>query len=125
MPSTQLTPTRSGVRRSRCPVSCSLEIFGDRWTLLVIRDLLLGRSRFKDFVTSPEGIPTNILSERLARLVEHRVIRKVRSDSGSKHMAYQLTDKGHALAPIVLAIKEWGLTWERGTQAALKPIKLT
>src|SRR5712692_4980605 len=54
--------------RSRCPVACSLDVLGDRWTLLVIRDLFAGKSRFGEFVASPEHIPTNILSERLKRL---------------------------------------------------------
>ena len=55
-------------RRSLCPVACSLDILGDRWTLLVIRDLFAGKSRFGEFLASPEHIPTNILAERLKRL---------------------------------------------------------
>jgi len=61
------TQPADSTRRSPCPVACSLDLIGDKWTLLVIRDLLFGRSRFKDFAASPEGIPTNILSERLGR----------------------------------------------------------
>ena len=61
-------------RRSPCPVACSLDIFGDRWTLLVIRDLFFGRTRFKDFAASPEGIPTNILTQRLERLMARGII---------------------------------------------------
>ena len=106
-------------RRSPCPVACALDIFGDRWTLLVIRDLILGKSRFKDFVTSPEGIPTNILSDRLLRLLEHGVVIQVSSSEGSKHLAYQLTEKGQALLPILKSIRDWGLTWEKGTKAML------
>jgi DNA-binding HxlR family transcriptional regulator len=96
-----------------------LEIFGDRWTLLVIRDLILGKTRFKDFLSSPEGIPTNILTDRLKRLMEHEVVIQVRDAGGSRHRAYQLTEKGHALMPVVGAMKDWGLTWEKGTKAAL------
>ena len=59
-------------KRSPCPVAFSLDIFGDRWTLLVIRDLFYGRTRFKEFVASPEGIPTNILTDRLERLLDSR-----------------------------------------------------
>ena len=59
-------------RRSVCPLACGLDLFGDRWTLLIVRDLLAGDRRFKDFTGSPEGIPTNILSERLVRLREPR-----------------------------------------------------
>jgi len=100
-------------------VSCALDIFGDRWTLLVIRDLMLGRSRFKDFLASPEGIPTNILTERLKRLLEHHVVTQVSATEGSKHLAYQLTEKGHSLLPIVKAMKDWGLTWEKGTRVGI------
>jgi DNA-binding HxlR family transcriptional regulator len=117
MPKPTVKTAKPSSRRSPCPVSCSLDIFGDRWTLLVIRDLILGRSRFKDFLASPEGIPTNILTERLKRLLEHRVVIQVSATEGSKHLAYQLTEKGHALLPIVKAMKDWGLTWEKGTRA--------
>lgn len=92
---------------------------GDRWTLLVIRDLFLGRSRFKDFTASPETIPTNILAERLQRLLQHGLAVQVAAAEGSKHFGYQLTDKGRALLPVLKAMKNWGLTWERGTKAAL------
>lgn len=85
----------------------------------MIRDLILGRSRFKDFLASPEGIPTNILTERLKRLLEHRVVVQVSATEGGRHLAYQLTEKGHALLPIVKAMKDWGLSWEKGTRAGL------
>lgn len=110
---------RAAARRSPCPVACSLDIFGDRWTLLVVRDLILGKSRFKDFLASPEGIPTNLLTDRLKRLLEYRVVKQVSDSNGSRHLAYQLTDKGAALLPVVKAMRDWGLTWEKGTKAAL------
>jgi DNA-binding HxlR family transcriptional regulator len=100
-------------------VACALDIFGDRWTLLVIRDLVLGKTRFKDFATSPEGIPTNVLSERLSRLLAHEIVSQVSASEGSKHLAYRLTDKGRALLPILKNIRDWGLVWEKGTQALL------
>jgi DNA-binding HxlR family transcriptional regulator len=106
-------------RRSPCPVSCSLDIFGDRWTLLVVRDLVLGRHRFKEFSASPEGIPTNILAERLERLRAHEIIEITEAADGSRHPAYQLTTKGRALEPVLKAVRDWGLKWERGTQARL------
>ena len=102
-------------RRSPCPVACTLDIVGDRWTLLVVRDLMLGRSRFKEFRASPEGIPTNILSDRLNRLLESGIVRQIPAADGTKRMAYELTDKGHALRPLMKAIKKWGLDWEEGT----------
>ena len=110
----------TSARRSPCPVACCLDIVGDRWTLLVIRDLMLGRSRFKDFTASPESIPTNILTERLQRLLKHELAVQVAAE-GSKHLGYELTKKGKSLLPILKAMKEWGLAWEPGTKAALTP----
>jgi DNA-binding HxlR family transcriptional regulator len=112
-------PHAHPTRRSPCPVSCSLDIFGDRWTLLVVRDLILGRSRFKEFIESPEGIPTNVLSDRLKRLLKAKIIRQVTPVDGSKHLAYELTEKGMALRPLLKAMKAWALQWEKGTQDRL------
>ena len=106
-------------RRSPCPVACALDLVGDRWTLLVVRDLVLGRSRFKDFSAAPEGIPTNILSERLARLNRHGIIERVPVDKDAKRLAYRLTKKGEALRPVLKAMRDWGLKWEKGTRATL------
>lgn len=103
-------------RRSPCPVACALDLFGDRWTLLVIRDLMLGRTRFKDFTASPESIPTNILSDRLERLMESGIIHQIPAADGTKRLAYTLTEKGTSLKPIIKSIRDWGLTWEPGTQ---------
>ena len=114
------SPVDARRRRSPCPVACGLDIFGDKWTLLIVRDLVLGRSRFKDFAESPEGIPTNILSDRLERLLDGGLIRRIPAADGSKRLAYQLTDKGRALRPILRAIRDWGLKWEPGTQARLQ-----
>ncbi len=108
----------SSERRSPCPVACALDLLGDRWTLLVIRDLLLGLSRFKDFAASPEKIPTNLLTDRLDRLVAQGVVTRVPLPGGKRH-SYELTAKGQALRPVVLALKDWGLEWEEGTRAAL------
>jgi DNA-binding HxlR family transcriptional regulator len=107
----------AAARRSPCPVACSLDIFGDRWTLLVIRDLLLGRTRFKEFSASPEGIPTNILSGRLVRLQQHEIVEQIPALDGTKRLAYQLTAKGRALGPLLAAMRNWGLNWEKGTCA--------
>ncbi|MGB8169657.1 MAG: helix-turn-helix domain-containing protein [Chthoniobacteraceae bacterium] len=121
MPKTRSKPRRparsASPRRSPCPVACSLDLFGDRWTLLVVRDLILGHSRFKDFVSAPEGIPTNILSDRLERLLAGGIVEQTPSAEGSKHLAYRLTAKGAALRPILKSIRDWGLAWEPGTTA--------
>jgi DNA-binding HxlR family transcriptional regulator len=110
----------AAARRSLCPIACSLEIFGDRWSLLVIRDLVLGSSRFKDFTASPEGIPTNILSERLERLQLHGILIRVAVGENSKRFTYELTEKGDALRPVLRSMVEWGLKWEEGTRTDLK-----
>lgn len=102
-------------RRSPCLVACALDILGDRWTLLIIRDLMLGRSRFKDFISSPEGIPTNILSNRLQQLLESQIVTHCAAADGSKRLAYLLTEKGQALGAVLAAVCDWGLTWESGT----------
>lgn len=106
-------------RRSPCPLACSLDVFGDRWTLLVVRDLLFGDRRFKDLAAAPEGIPTNLLSDRLHRLLAQGIIAQVSPADGSKHLAYQLTPKGEALRPLLAAMRDWALAWVPGTQALL------
>lgn len=103
-------------RRSPCPVACSLDIFGDRWSLLIVRDLLFGRTRFKDFTASPEGIPTNILTDRLERLLAHGVIEQIPAEDGTKRLAYRLTEKGEALKSVLKAMRDWGLAWEKSTR---------
>lgn len=104
-------------KRSPCPVACSLDLLGDRWTLLIVRDLVMGAERFKEFATSPEGIPTNILADRLTRLQDHDIVKQVPAADGSRHPAYKLTEKGRALAPVLTAMRDWGLAWVKGTRA--------
>ncbi len=100
-------------------MACSLDIFGDRWTLLVIRDLFFGRTRFKDFAASPEGIPTNILAERLERLLARDIIKQSPAEDGTKRLAYRLTKKGKALGPILKAMRDWGLAWDKSTRVQI------
>ena len=115
------TGTAAAERRSPCPVACSLDVLGDRWTLLVVRDLILGRTRFRDFAASPEGIPTNILSDRLERLLQHGIVEQIPADDGTKRLGYRLTEKGRALRPILKAMRDWGLAWDRDARALLQP----
>ncbi len=95
-------------RRSNCPVSCTLEIIGDKWTLLVIRDLIMGKKTYSEFEQSPESIPTNILAERLKRLQSHGIVRRNQYQERPPRYAYELTDKGKALKPVLLAMMKWG-----------------
>jgi DNA-binding HxlR family transcriptional regulator len=108
-------------KRSVCPVACALDIIGDKWTMLVVRDIFLGRRYFKDFLSSPEGIATNILTERLKRLLDAGVVRALPDEATVGRYRYTLTDKGMALAPVLEAVAQWGLENIRGTSTRLKP----
>lgn len=99
----------SGSRRSDCPVSCTLELLGDRWTLLVVRDLLLGKQRFGELLESPEAIASNILTERLRRLEELELVERTPSETHGTRGTYRLTSRGKSLGPVIKAIKIWGL----------------
>lgn len=95
-------------RRSPCPVACSLDLLGDKWTLLVVRDLLLGKTTYTEFQQSPEGIPTNILAERLKRLLAAGIVGKSRYHERPVRYAYHLTEKGRDLGPVLSALIDWG-----------------
>ena len=101
--------------RSACPVACSLDLLGDKWTLLVVRDLLLGKATYSEFQNSPEGIPTNILAERLKRLLAAGIIEKSRYQERPVRYAYHLTKKGGDLRPVLLAMIDWGNQYIAGT----------
>jgi DNA-binding HxlR family transcriptional regulator len=99
-------------RKSDCPVHFALEVFGDAWTLLVVRDLMFkGRTTYTDFLRAEEGIATNILADRLARLEADGIVDK--SDAGS----YRLTRKGCDLLPVMLEIIAWSATYDPKTAA--------
>ena len=98
----------SGTRRSRCPVSCTLDVLGDRWSLLVVRDLIRGKRRYAEFLESREGIPTNILADRLKRLRARGIVRARRYSAHPPRVEYVLTARGEDLRPIVRALAEWG-----------------
>ena len=100
--------------RSRCPVACVLDIVGDRWSLLVIRDLMRGKRRYAEFLASPEGIPTNILADRLKRLKKAGVITARRYSQHPPRVEYALTPKGEDLRPIMRAMVAWGVRHVEG-----------
>lgn len=95
-------------RRSPCPLSCTLDLLGDKWTLLVVRDLLMGKTTYSEILKSPEGIPTNILADRLQRLVQAGIIEKSRYQERPVRYAYVLTEKGKDLGNVLLAMVQWG-----------------
>lgn len=96
-------------RRSRCPIACTLDVLGDRWTLLVVRDLVRGKRRFADFLDSSERIPTNILADRLKRLQSAGIVAARRYSDHPPRMEYVLTQKGEDLRPLVREMVAWGV----------------
>ena len=100
--------------RSGCPVSISLEVFGDRWSLLVIRDLMVrGYRTFKEFEQSGEGIATNILAHRLKKLRAAGIIKTEHDLTDRRKLKYRLTQKGIDLAPVLLELLIWGARHEQ------------
>ena len=98
-----------------------LDVIGDKWTLLVIRDMACGKRHFNDFCRSPERIATNILADRLERLVAQGLAEKYSSADDAGRDAYRLTAKGKSLRPVLSAIAEWGLSNIKGTVAHMTP----
>src|SRR4051812_44705849 len=107
--------------RSPCPIACTLDLVGDRWTLLVLRDLFLGKQRFDEFAKSPEGIASNILADRLSRLEEQGLVERTASESHRSRGTYRLTPRGQSLAPVLKAVVAWGLANIPGTRSFLRP----
>jgi DNA-binding HxlR family transcriptional regulator len=95
----------------RCPVAGALEVVGDRWTLLLIRDLSLGLSRYDAFRAST-GIPAATLASRLRHLTDHGIVERVRYQERPARDAYRLTAKGRDLWKVSMALREWGDRWD-------------
>lgn len=95
--------------RSNCPISCSLDIFGDKWSLLIIRDIMLrGKFSYSEFLMSEEKIATNILVNRLSILESEKILSKRVSPTNKSKFIYQLTEKGTDLVPIIIEMMDWG-----------------
>ncbi|HAV12805.1 MAG TPA: transcriptional regulator [Opitutae bacterium] len=103
-------------QRSCCPVATSLDIVGDKWTLLVIRDLLVGKQRFDEFLKSPEGIATNILSQRLRWLVENGLAQRTPDPKDGRKVTYSLTEQGEGLKIVLKAMADWGMNSLKNVQ---------
>jgi DNA-binding HxlR family transcriptional regulator len=96
-------------RLSGCPIDYALDFFGDRWTLLVIRDLLFARKRhFKELMESPERIASNILTARLKKLEERGLIARCPDPHNRTQVIYSLTEKGRDLTPVLVEMIRWG-----------------
>lgn len=95
-------------KRSDCPISCSLDVWGDKWSLLIIRDLMFAKAcTYGDFLKSPEGIATNVLASRLQTLEENGIILKLDHPDSKAKVLYRLTRKGIDLIPILVEIDLW------------------
>lgn len=102
--------------RSSCAAASTLDIVGDKWSLLVIRDLLRGKATYGELLESPERIPTNILAERLRRLEDNGLIEKTPYQERPRRFAYSLTAKGKDMGGVLLALVRWGRKHIAGTQ---------
>jgi DNA-binding HxlR family transcriptional regulator len=108
---TKKTPARRW--RSGCPLNASVEILGDRWSLLIVRDMMLrGAKTFKDFLGGYEHIATNVLADRLKRLEQYEVIRAERDANDGRKVNYFLTQKGIDLAPVLTEMVLWAAAHE-------------
>jgi len=112
-------------RRSGCPLNASVEMLGDRWSLLIIRDMmLLGYRTFKEFLNSHERIATNILADRLKRLEHYGIIASARDPGDGRKQIYSLTPKGLGLAPVLTEMVLWAAEHEdTGNQALVRLIR--
>jgi DNA-binding HxlR family transcriptional regulator len=110
----QVSGKASATRRSGCPLSIALEALGDRWSLLIVRDLMVrGYRTFKEFQQSGEGIASNVLADRLRRLQAEGMITVEVEESDGRRLNYRLTEKGIDLAPVMLEMYLWAARHER------------
>jgi DNA-binding HxlR family transcriptional regulator len=98
---------------SECALPAALEVVGERWSFLILRGAFNGLAHFEEF-QSTLGIARNILSNRLARLVEHEILERHPDPADKRKVAYHLTEKGRALLPVLIALRQWGERWISG-----------
>lgn len=101
--------------RSGCPVATTLDVLGDKWSLVIVRDMLTGKANFGEFLASPEGISTNILAERLRRLEAAELVARRAYQTRPPRYSYELTKKGQALLPVLQSICRWANEHVPGT----------
>lgn len=108
-------------KRSDCPISCTLELIGDKWSLLIIRDLMyLGKTSYNEFLSSNESISTNILNDRLVKLTELGLITYTGT---AKRKKYELTKMGHELKPILESMAVFGIKHSTADKAFIQHVK--
>ena len=117
--------------RSNCPVNFGLETFGDKWSLLIVRDIVFwGKKTYGDFLNSDEGIASNILASRLAQLEENGIVRREKNPSDKRKDLFSLTEKGMELIPLLVEIVAWSgklIEWQMvagtGTPEQIRQVK--
>ena len=116
---------RHAKRRSECPLNASVEMLGDRWSLLIIRDMMLrGFRTYKEFLECYEGIATNILADRLRKLVAYGILSTELDPSDGRKVIYLLTEKGIDLAPVLTEMVLWAAAHEdTGNQALVRQMQ--
>ncbi len=108
-------------RKSDCPINFALEIFGDRWTFLIVRDLMFkGKHFYGEFLLSEEGIATNILSDRLSLLESNGIINKSSDPRHKQKIMYCLTQKGIDLVPLLVEVIMWSAKYDKNSAVDLK-----
>jgi DNA-binding HxlR family transcriptional regulator len=108
--------------RSHCPINFVLEVFGDRWTLLIIRDIVFrGKKRYGEFLASEEGFATNILAGRLERLLESGILARKPDPGDGRKDVYSLTEKGLDLIPILFEMMAWSAKHDSRSEAKRVP----
>lgn len=109
-------PSPNKLRDTGCPVAYALDTFGDRWSLIIIRDMLMkGHQTYGQFLESDEKIATNILADRLQELEYLGIITKMRDPENGRRVLYRLTEKGAELAPVLLEIVRWSARYDPNT----------
>lgn len=94
--------------RSGCPIASALDVFGDKWTLVILRSMVMGASSYSDLLNQPEKIATNILADRLSRMEAAGLISREKARRGTQRGTYRLTQKGAELLPVLQALARWG-----------------
>lgn len=115
-----MTSKRTQKSRSGCPIATTLDVVGDRWSLVVVRDLLNGKSRFGEFLNSPEKITTSVLADRLDKLAAAGVIKARAYQENPPRYEYRLTEKGEAMLPILQEVCRWANRFMPDTWTAPK-----
>lgn len=111
-------------RKSDCPINFALEIFGDKWTFLIVRDLIFkGKHFYGEFLLSEEGIATNILSDRLSLLESNGIISKSSDPSHKQKIKYRLTRKGIDLVPLLVEVIMWSAKYDKDSAVDMKFVK--